>query len=220
MKQPACWTQSFSAAGIAAVSAFILLVSLPPTSARGSVVQIAPTSVADSVLRGGAGKFGAPRPGGKKHAGVDIVSRQTATDKARYKVLAVSEGAVAYAGYNGDVTKGYGYTVIVDHGNDVYTLYGHLATLASANLVKVGESVKRGQILGYMADLANGEKSSGNVLAEVVGKYDKIQLHFEEFMAPSGRSSKGLISDIKKLDFKLIDPTGDLLSFGYAVYSD
>jgi murein DD-endopeptidase MepM/ murein hydrolase activator NlpD len=102
----------------------------------------------------------------------------------------------------------------------VYTLYAHLAQVASANVVTVGSSVKLGQTVGYMADPAIRELSSGNVLAEVVGKYDKIQLHFEEFRAPSGRSSQGLISDIKGLDFQLIDPTKDLSGLGYKVYLD
>jgi len=190
------------------------------SEAQTPAIHIAPSSVADSVLRGRAGAFGAPRADGKKHSGVDIVSRQTAMDKTPYKVFAVSEGKIAYVGFNGDVNKGYGYTVIVDHGNNLYTLYAHLATLASAGLAKVGQSVEQGAVLGYMADLAHGEKSSGNVLAEVVGKYDKIQLHFELFQAPSGRSSTGMISDVKQLDFQLIDPTDQVKSFGYSVYSD
>jgi murein DD-endopeptidase MepM/ murein hydrolase activator NlpD len=185
-----------------------------------TIVKTPPTIVADSVLRGNAGAFGAPRDGGRKHSGVDIVSRESSVDKTIYRVCAVSDGVVAYAGYNGDVRTGYGYTVIIDHLNGIYTLYGHLATLASAGLVQLRSSVKRGQVIGFMADLANNEKSSGNVLATVVGKYDKIQLHFEEFRAPQGRVSGGLIADIKKLDFQLIDPTADLLGFRYSSYVD
>lgn len=188
--------------------------------AQTTVISKAPTNVSDSVLRGNAGAFGAPREKGKKHEGVDIVWRQSSTDKSIYKVYAVADGVIAYAGYNGDVTKGYGYTIIIDHGTNVYTLYGHLATLASSGLVKVGDNIKRGQVLGYAADLANNERSSGNVLASVVGKYDKIQLHFEEFSCASGRSSKGLIKDIKQIDTQLIDPTGALSSFGYTTYVD
>jgi murein DD-endopeptidase MepM/ murein hydrolase activator NlpD len=193
----------------------------PTLSALGSQVEIAPTSVPDSVLRGGPGAFGAPRSEGKKHTGVDIVSRQSSQDKSVFRVMAVSSGVVAYAGYNGEVSEGYGYTVVIDHTNNIYTLYGHLATLASASMVKVGDRVKRGQIIGYMADLANGERSSGNVLAQVVGKYDKIQLHFEVFRAPAGRFSRASINkDIKKLDFQLIDPTSELSGFGYANYNE
>jgi murein DD-endopeptidase MepM/ murein hydrolase activator NlpD len=172
-------------------------------------------------MRGNAGAFNAPRPEGKHHTGVDVVARISSTDKATYRVVTVAKGKVAYAGFNGEVRTGYGYTVIVDHGNGIYTLYGHLATLASSNLVKLGQDVSVGQTIGYMADLAHGEKSSGNVLAEVVGKYDKIQLHFEEFLAPSGRRSQGSINDdIKKLDFQLVDPTEQLRSWGYETYKD
>ena len=209
------------------IAGLLLLKQCEPLAvAQSSPVVVSPTSVADSALRGGPGAFGSPRSDGKKHTGVDIVSKATSTDKNVYKVLAVSGGVVAYAGYNGKVepdgpTKGYGYTVIIDHENGFYSLYAHLAYLASSNIVKVGERVKTGQTIGYMADLANNEKSSGNVLAAVVGKYDKIQLHFEEFRAPSGRSSRTSINgDIKKTDFDLIDPTSDLKKFRYYEYRD
>jgi len=208
------------------IVSLITLCILPGIAARSSAVEIAPTSVADSALRGGPGAFGSPSPDGKKHTGVDIVSKKTSMDKNVYRVLAVSSGVVAYAGHNGKVepdgpTKGYGYTVIIDHDDDLYTLYAHLAYLSSSNLVKVGDHVKTGQIIGYMADLAINEKSSGNVLAAVVGKYDKIQLHFEEFRAPSGRHSSASINDdIKKIDFDLIDPTSELKKFKYYEYKD
>jgi murein DD-endopeptidase MepM/ murein hydrolase activator NlpD len=189
--------------------------------AQTDLVGIAPTNTANSLMRGDAGAFNAPRSNGNRHAGVDIVARISSSDKTTYRVVAVGKGKVAYAGFNGAVDKGYGYTVVIDHGNGIYTLYAHLATLASSNVVKLGQEVAIGQTIGYMADLANGEKSSGNVLAEVVGKYDKIQLHFEEFRAPTGRRSQASInSDIKKLDFQLIDPTGQLRSMGYQTYKD
>jgi murein DD-endopeptidase MepM/ murein hydrolase activator NlpD len=191
------------------------------STAQTGLVGIAPTSVASSVMRGNAGAFNASRPGGRHHTGVDIVARISSKDKTTYKVVAVAKGKIAYASYNGDVDTGYGYTVIIDHGTGVYTLYGHLATVASSNLVKVGQDVGVGQTIGYMADLANNEKSSGNVLAAVVGKYDKIQLHFEEFLAPAGRHSQASINDdIKKLDSHLVDPTEQLRSLGYETYKD
>lgn len=64
-------------------------------------------------------------------------------------------------------------------------------------------------MIGYLADLANDKKSSGNVLPEVVAPYDKIQLHIECFEAPSGRSSTGALKDIKD-GCTLDDPTSRL----------
>ena len=179
------------------------------------IIKSDPTDTITTLLRGNEGVFGAPRQGGKTHTGVDIVANQSSNDKNKYRVVAVADGVVAYAKFNGENPgEGYGYTVIIDHQNGTYTLYAHLATLASANLVKVGDPANKGQVLGYMADLANGEYSSGNVIAKSVPIYDKIQLHFEEFQAPSGRASTDAIAPIKK-NAVILDPTTDLSSHGY-----
>lgn len=67
------------------------------------------------------------------HNGVDIaVSYGT-------PVLASGAGEVRYAGW----VKGYGLTVVVDHGNKAMTLYGHNSTL----LVREGQKVERGQTI-------------------------------------------------------------------------
>ena len=67
----------------------------------------------------------------KFHTGLDIPA-PTGTP-----VLAGNDGTVIFAGYYG----GYGYTVIIDHGGQISTLYAHNSKL----LVKVGDKVKRGQ---------------------------------------------------------------------------
>jgi len=41
---------------------------------------------------------------------------------------------------------GYGRQVVLDHGHDVITLYGHLSAIA----VMPGQHVTRGQIIGYV----------------------------------------------------------------------
>jgi hypothetical protein len=66
-----------------------------------------------------------------------------------------------------------------------------------------------------MADPANNEMSSGNVLGPSVKKWDKIQLHFEEFKAPSGRTSTTDISQKIKGGATILDPTSDLTQNGY-----
>lgn len=176
-------------------------------------IAIAPTVVPKTKLRGGAGRFGAPRENGT-HAGVDIVAILSSKNRDDYAVKACGNGVIAYARINGSQTTGYGYTVIVDHQNGQYTLYAHLATMASDGVVKVGEQVERGQLLGYMADLENNDPSSGNAESEAVAPADKIQLHFELFKAPSGRSSTGSINDTIKKDAELVDPTSRLNELG------
>ena len=55
------------------------------------------------------------------------------------------------AAADGDVTEaamnaGYGREVVLDHGHDVLTLYGHLSAIA----VFPGQHVTRGQVIGYV----------------------------------------------------------------------
>ncbi|MEM6867151.1 MAG: M23 family metallopeptidase [Cyanobacteria bacterium P01_C01_bin.121] len=57
-------------------------------------------------------------------------------------IAAAGDGVVTLAGTYG----GYGDTVTIDHGSGYETLYAHMLEVK----VKVGESVKRGQIIGYM----------------------------------------------------------------------
>lgn len=75
-------------------------------------------------------------------------------------IYAVEKGVVAEKGYQG---SGFGYYVVIDHGNGLYSLYGHMK---SASCVNKGQSVQRGQTIGYMGSTGN---SSGT------------HLHFEMF---------------------------------------
>jgi len=72
------------------------------------------------------------------HSGVDIAGPNGGS------IVASNDGSVIYAGWYG----GYGKVVIVDHGSvngsPLTTLYAHM----SAINVSVGQSVKKGQILG------------------------------------------------------------------------
>ena len=176
------------------------------------VIVVSPTIMTASLLRGEEGDFGASRGPGKTHQGIDIVANQSSDDKSIYVVRATSGGTIAYARVNGSSNAGYGYTVIVDHQNGFYTLYAHLAINASSGLLTIGQAVSVGDTLGYLADLANGEKSSGN--ARAVNPYDRIQLHFECFEAPSGRSSTGSLALIKD-GLTIDDPTNRLKALGY-----
>ena len=180
-----------------------------------SVIKHAPTDTAVTLLRGGPGVFSAPRADGKTHAGVDIVANQSNPDKTAYLVRAVSDGVVAYAQVNGEAKKGYGYTVIIDHQNNYYSLYAHLTIDASSGVARLGNRVRGGQTIGYLADLSEDYKrSSGNVWSKDVLPEEKIQLHFELFKAPKGRSSTGTIETIKT-GAPPQDPTVRLKDLGY-----
>jgi len=60
------------------------------------------------------------------------------------EVLAVHGGHVIYTGW----FKGYGNLIIVDHGNDYYTLYAHIADIEA----KEGDDVRQGQRIGTVGD--------------------------------------------------------------------
>ena len=69
----------------------------------------------------------------KMHTGVDIAG----SGCSGKNVVAAADGKVINAGW----ISGYGYTVMIDHGGGVVTLYAHSQKL----LVKVGQQVTRGQ---------------------------------------------------------------------------
>jgi septal ring factor EnvC (AmiA/AmiB activator) len=60
------------------------------------------------------------------------------------EVTAVYAGRVAYTGW----FKGYGNLIILDHGNEYYTLYAHVAEIE----VREGEDVRQGQRIGTVGD--------------------------------------------------------------------
>ncbi len=70
------------------------------------------------------------------HQGLDI-----STDKGR-PVRATADGTVESAGYSGD----YGNLIVLKHGFGLQTRYGHLSGFA----VKPGQTVKRGDVIGYV----------------------------------------------------------------------
>jgi len=75
------------------------------------------------------------------HTGIDIGS-PTGT-----KIVAAESGKVSYAGY----MRGYGNIVIISHNGGYSTVYAH----NSVNLVKKGQSVKRGSIIAKVGRTGN-----------------------------------------------------------------
>lgn len=75
----------------------------------------------------------------KFHSGLDISAPYGSPIKASMS------GVVEKTGYDED---GYGYFIVIRHGNSIKTLYGHLSQI----LVKEGQKVNRGQIIGKVGD--------------------------------------------------------------------
>jgi len=84
--------------------------------------------------------YGTPR-GGHRHAGVDI------RGKPGDLVTAAAAGKVVYA----STMRGYGRTVILDHGDGLETLYAHARDL----LVHVGDRVSSGDAIARVGRTGN-----------------------------------------------------------------
>ncbi len=85
------------------------------------------------------------------HNGVDIIGSYGSA------VWATADGEVVFTGYRGSL----GNLVIVDHGNEYETHYAHLSGFA----VNVGDSVTRGQTIGYIG--ASGRTTGVHLHYEV-----------------------------------------------------
>lgn len=83
---------------------------------------------------------------GKKtfHKGLDIANRRGTP------IIATANGVVSQAGMKGFL----GNLITIDHGHGIVTRFGHLSKI----LVKVGRTVKRGDIIGKMG---NSGRSTG-----------------------------------------------------------
>lgn len=75
----------------------------------------------------------------KMHAGMDF------TSPIGTEIHATGDGVVEFADY---ATNGYGIHVIIDHGFDYKTLYGHMERLK----VRQGQRVKRGDLIGWVGN--------------------------------------------------------------------
>jgi peptidoglycan hydrolase-like protein with peptidoglycan-binding domain len=81
--------------------------------------------------------FGAPRAGGRKHAGIDF------TVGYGTRVGAAAAGTTIFAGWN---NGGYGNLVVIQHETGYTTWYAHLQQITSW----VGERVSPGTRIGYV----------------------------------------------------------------------
>ena len=85
------------------------------------------------------------------HTGVDFAGKEGSN------IIAVAAGVVVYSGSR----SGYGEVVEINHGSGFTTLYGH----HKKNMVKVGDIVKKGQVVGLMG--SSGRSTGPHVHFEV-----------------------------------------------------
>lgn len=91
---------------------------------------------------------------GEFHKGIDISS----SGIYGKPVTAYASGTVVYSQYN---SGGYGYLVIIDHGNGLKTYYAHMKQQG----VPVGTKVKAGQVVGYVG--STGDSTGPHLHFEV-----------------------------------------------------
>ncbi len=94
--------------------------------------------------------FGAEAEG-EFHRGIDIAAPSGTA------IHATGDGVVENAGWG----TGYGREVVLNHGHDVTTLYAHMSSIA----VVPGESVSRGQVIGYVG--TSGHSTGAHLHYEV-----------------------------------------------------
>lgn len=75
----------------------------------------------------------------KFHSGMDF------TAPSGTEIYATGKGRAVKVDYS---TGGYGNRIIIDHGYGYQTLYAHMSSFA----IKQGESVQRGQVIGYVGN--------------------------------------------------------------------
>ncbi|MDD4115934.1 MAG: M23 family metallopeptidase [Massilibacteroides sp.] len=104
------------------------------------------------------------------HAGMDF-SAKVGTD-----IYATGNGTVTFAGWK----QGYGNCLVVDHGFGYKTLYGHMNKFKA----RVGQKVKRGEIIGYVGN--TGKSTGPHLHYEVIvrGKNDNPAKYYFMDLTP------------------------------------
>ena len=93
------------------------------------------------------------------HAGLDF-SAPTGTP-----IYATADGEVQIAGFN---TDGYGNKVVINHGYGFQTLYAHMVRV----IARVGQSIKRGEVIGYVG--STGKSTGSHLHYEVIKRGTKV----------------------------------------------
>ena len=125
--------------------------------------------------------FGPRRGLGRVHSGIDIGAEPGTPCRV------AAAGTVVFAGWQ----NGYGKTIIVDHGDGVHTLYGHLSKIG----VGRGQRVEQGAMLGSTG--STGHASGPHLHYEILvngrpvdpGPYLAAAPGVQRASAPSGKGT-------------------------------
>jgi murein DD-endopeptidase MepM/ murein hydrolase activator NlpD len=101
---------------------------------------------------------------GRLHTGVDIPAARGTP------IIAAMDGMVVMSAY----CEGHGKSIVIEHRNNYYSRYSH----NSVSLMKKGDYVKKGQVIGYVGSTGN---STGNHLHFEI-RYKDIPLDPLDFL--------------------------------------
>jgi Membrane proteins related to metalloendopeptidases len=125
----------------------------------------------------------------KGHTGVDLAA------DAGTPVLAAAEGTVAYAGW----ISGYGNACIIDHGEGITTLYGHM--LDGSPTVSPGDTIRQGVSIGYVGSTGNSTGPHLHFEVRVSGVPTNPAIFCSEIMAESGNGSQAMDGEEVPINF-------------------
>ena len=121
--------------------------------------------------------WGERRSGGRRHKGTDIVAERGS------EILAVADGVVSEMGYH----HLSGYYLTIDHGDGAVTMYLHLnndsqgtddgrggTVTAYFPTLVVGSEVSAGDVVAYLGDSGNSERTTPNTHFEIIIDGEKI----------------------------------------------
>lgn len=121
-----------------------------PVNAVLEVGTLMPAQYLNNISGGNVGGFIWPVDGGYISCPIWGYAGHTGTDiatKTGTAIRASAAGTVTYSGWQ----RGYGYTVIISHGNGIKTLYAHCSALH----VVAGQYVQQGQLIASVGSTGN-----------------------------------------------------------------
>ncbi len=156
------------------------------------------------------------------HKGIDISAGGRI---GYYNVIASFDGVVYYA-YNGcedngsygnSCGGGFGNHVVILHNNNVYTIYGHMAS--NSVKVKTGDTVKQGQVIGKIGNSGSSTGAHLHFQIDIGGYNNSMAINPLTYVDPDNPRPK--TSDNKLLSMiKKFEGTGTIKDGNYLVYDD
>ena len=178
--------------------------------------------------------FGYRDLGSGQHDGIDIAIDG---EVGKYNVIAVKDGTVYYTNdgcdswgsFGNNCGGGFGNYVILDHGNNVYTIYGHMAS--GSITVTEGDTVKQGQVIGKVGSSGSSTGPHLHFQVEIGGRgasyvVDPLLYVDASNPRPSGSGGNKFLKMIANwegtgptdgVNYFVYADTGGVLTVGYGI---